>query len=393
MPLPLSARETRAIRALADHRRLAAAAAALGTSPSSVSRALAEAEARLGVTLFQRGWTGSEPTAPGDVVVDQCQRVLAAIDAAEHEAFGPRPPRLGARLHWRHLAALSAVVTTGSATAAAQALGIRQPAVSQALADLSAHAQAPLFTRRSNGLEALPAALTLAALWERVQGDLRALPALLAGAATGLSGRLAVGMMPFSGQTQMMAAFGDLARAHPNLRLVAVPGNYTALCEALRRREIDVIVGLLRNPAPYVGFTEDPLCDERFTLVAHRDHPVHSAPVTIETLAAQRWVVASHGSPIRRYFETVFRRLGAVPPAQSYEIWSFADAEAMIAGSEAVALLSYSERTLAGLRADLRPVDFALPDAGATVGLTRLGEQPPSPGVLAFASALRRRLR
>lgn len=392
MSLPLTARETRAIGALAEHRRLGAAAEALGTSPSAVSRALAEAESRLGVSLFQRGWTGSEPTPAGDVVVDQCQRVLAAIDTVEREAFAPRPLRLAARLQWRHLAVLSAVVAAGSATAAARVLAMRQPAVSQALRDLSAHAQAPLFIRRSAGLEPLPAAQALAALWERVQGDLQALPDLLAGAATGLTGRVAVGMLPFSGQTRLMAAFGDLARAHPNLRLVAVPGNYTALCEALKRREIDVFVGLLRNPAPYPGFTEEPLYDERFTLVAHRDHPVHRGPVTIATLAAQRWVVAPHGSPIRRYFETVFRQLGAVPPAQTYEIWSFADAEAMIAGSEAVALLSYSDSTLAELRADLRPVAFALPDAVTTVGLTRLGDQPPAPELATLVEALRRRL-
>ncbi|MFN4099897.1 MAG: LysR family transcriptional regulator, partial [Pararhodobacter sp.] len=290
------------------------------------------------------------------------------------------------------LAALDAVVSTGSASAAARALGRSQPAVSQALSDLAACVPVPLFTRHSAGLEPMPAAFALSALWERVQGDLRALPALLETAARGLSGRVAVGLMPFSGQARVMAAFGDLTRQHPNLRLIGVPGNYTALCEALKRREIDVIVGLLRNPAPYPGFIEEKLAQERFTLVARRDHPVHDAPMTIETLAAQRWVVAPHGTPVRRYFETVFRRLGAVPPAQSYEIWSFADAEQMIVDSESVALLSYSDRTLAALRPDLRPVAFDLPEAGVAVGLTRLGDQPPSPALTAFAQALTARL-
>lgn len=388
----LTAREMRVIRAIAEHRRLAAAAEVLAASQSSLSRALAEAEARLGVTLFQRGWTGSEPTAPGDVVVDQCQRILGDIEAVERDALSPRAPRLAALVQWRHLSALAAVVATGSATAAAARLGIRQPAVSQSLRELAAYVDAPLFTRRSAGLEPLPPAFALAALWQRIEDELTALPAQLIEAEAGLSGRVAVGLMPFSGQSKVMAAFGDLTRVHPNLRLIGVPGNYTALCEALRRREIDVIVGLLRSPAPYPGFTETPLYDERFTLVARHDHPVHLGPVTIETLAAQRWIVAPHGTPVRRYFETVFRRLGAVPPAQSYEIWSFADAEQMIADSDSVALLSYSDRTLALLRPDLRPVAFDLPDSGIAVGLTRIGDQPPSPAVAAFAQALTARL-
>ncbi|MCW1933840.1 LysR family transcriptional regulator [Pararhodobacter zhoushanensis] len=386
--LPLTAREARVIRALADHRRLSAAAEALALSQSSLSRALAEAEARLGVTLFQRGWTGSEPTAPGDVVVAQCQRLLADIETVERVDLGARHARLAGMVQWRHLSALAAVVTTGSASAAAQALGVRQPAISQTLRDLGALVPAPLFRRHGSGLTPEPAAFTLAALWDRVQDELRALPALLAQAAQGLTGRVAVGLMPFSGQAQVMAAFGDLTRVAPNLRLVGVPGNYTALCEALKRREIDVIVGLLRSPAPYPGFVEEPLYQERFTLVARRDHPVHDAPVSIATLAAQRWVVAPHGTPVRRYFETAFRRLGAVPPAQSYEIWSFADAEQMIADSDSIALLSYSDATLDALRPDLKAVAFDLPDAGVAVGLTRLGDTPQSPAVTAFAQAL-----
>ncbi|WP_370226800.1 LysR family transcriptional regulator [Pararhodobacter marinus] len=387
MPLPLTAREARVIRALSEHRRLALVAETLATSQSSVSRALGEAEARLGVALFQRGWTGSEPTAQGDVVVDLCQRILADLERVAAD-LSEGAPRLPALVRWRHLDALSAVVRQGSAQAAARDLGLTQPAVSQALRDLSGFVSAPLFRRHAKGLTPLPGAYALAALWDRIETDLRALPGLLERASRGMSGRVAVGMMPFSGQAKVMASFGDLTRLHPNLRLIGVPGNYTALCEALKRREIDVIVGLLRSPAPFPGFVEEPLYDERFTLVARRDHPVHDAPVTIDTLARQSWVVAPHGTPVRRYFETVFRRLGAVPPAQSYEIWSFADAEQMIADSDSVALLSYSDETLAGLRPDLKRVAFDLPDAGISVGLTRLGDAAPPPAIRAFAQAL-----
>lgn len=389
MILPLTARETRVIRALADHRRLSAAAEALHLSQSSLSRALAGAENRLGVVLFQRGWTGAEPTAAGDLVVAQCQRVLSDLDDVSAD-LGARS-RLAAHVQWHHLTAVDAVVATGSATGAAHLLGLRQPAISQTLGDLAAFA-GPLFQRRSAGLDPLPGARTLAALWQRIVQELGQIPALLIQPETGLTGRVAVGLMPFSGQRSVMAALGDLTRQHPHLRLIGVPGNYSALCEALRRREIDLIVGLLRDPAPFPGFVEEPLCDEDFTLIARADHPVHFRPLTIDALAAQRWIVAPHGTPVRRYFETVFRRLGAVPPAQSYEIWSFADAEQMIADSDSVALLSYSRATLARLRPDLRRVDFPLPDARTAVGLTRLADQPPSPGLAAFARALRARL-
>ena len=162
MTLPLTAREARVIRALADHRRLGAAAEVLALSQSSLSRALAEAESRLGVTLFQRGWTGSEPTALGDVVVAQCQRILADIEAVERADLGARHPKLAALVQWRHLESLAAVVAQGSASAAARALGISQPAVSQALSDLAAFVPVPLLRRHSAGLDPEPAAFALA---------------------------------------------------------------------------------------------------------------------------------------------------------------------------------------------------------------------------------------
>lgn len=383
--MTLTAREARVLRALADHRRLSSAAEALHLSQSSLSRTLAGVEARLGVSLFQRGWTGAEPTAAGDLVVGLCQRLLSDL-----EQVAAATPRLATHVQWHHLAAVAAVVATGSATGAARLLGLRQPAISQALADLAAFGT-PLFARRSAGLEPGETARALAALWQRMEADLAALPALLARPLPGLTGRLAVGLLPFSGQRQVMAAFGALAREHPHLRLIAVPGNYAALCDALRRREIDVIVGLLRNPAPWPGFVETPLGAEDFTLIARADHPVHDAGLTIDTLAAQRWIVAPHGTPLRRYFETVFRRLGAVPPAQSYEIWSFSDAEQMIADSDSVALLSYSPAALTRLRPDLRPVDFPLPESRTDVGLTRLAETA-NPAIEALAELLRARL-
>lgn len=393
-PPLLDLKEIRVLRALADGRTTTAAAERLAMSQSSLSRHLRAAEDRLGVALFQRGWSGTEPTTAGEIVVSLCQRLLADIERAERQDLGnPQgPPRLPGFLRWHHLQAVAAVVRHGSATAAATALGMRQPAISQALGALAGYVARPLFDRHPLGLTPTAAAWSLAALGERLAAELAALPALLAQPGPGLTGRVAVGMMPFSGQGLIMTAFGDLTRAHPRLRLVAVPGNYAALCEALRRREIDLIVGILRTPAPYADFVEEPLFRERYTLVARAQHPVHRAPVTIAALAGQTWIVAPHGTPIRRYFEALFHRHGTAPPAQSCEIWSFADAEQMICDSESLALLSYGSARLRKLRPGLRRVALELPDSGVSVGLTRLGAGAPEPPVQAFVAALKRRI-
>jgi len=391
---PLSALQVRAIHALAEHRRGALAAAALNLGQPSLSRHVRASEERLGAVLFQRGWSGSETTSAGDVVARQCQRILAALEAldASLQDEAGRPARLAVHARWRHLRAVTATARTGSVSAAAALMGVRQPAVSQALRDVSGFVGPPLFRRHRTGMEATPAALRLAAVWDEIAADLAQIPGLLGPSQTGLTGRVAVGMLPFSGQNLVVEAFAELTATHPHVRLVAIPGSYTMLAQALQRGEIDLIMGSLRDPAPLPGLIEEPLYDEHFTMIARHDHPCHDAPLTVAALARLQWSVAPHGTPVRRYFEAFFRDAPQPPQTQPCEIFSFANAEQMIVGSESVALLCYNDERLRALNPALRRLEIDLPDARVPVGVTRVAGAPLPPAVAAFLDRLRARI-
>ena len=62
------------------------------------------------------------------------------------------------RLNLRHLRAMAAIARLGSITAAAQAISITQPAITQALAKLESQLDHQLFERRPDGMGQLPAA-------------------------------------------------------------------------------------------------------------------------------------------------------------------------------------------------------------------------------------------
>ena len=66
------------------------------------------------------------------------------------------------KLNLRHLRAMAAIARLGSVTAAAQAISITQPAITQALAKLEAQLQHQLFERRPDGMTMLPAATIFA---------------------------------------------------------------------------------------------------------------------------------------------------------------------------------------------------------------------------------------
>jgi hypothetical protein len=69
----LTIRQVRAVNAVASCASLARASEYLNTSQSSLSRYIAEAERSLGHNLFQRGWTGMEPTSQSEIVM--CRRL------------------------------------------------------------------------------------------------------------------------------------------------------------------------------------------------------------------------------------------------------------------------------------------------------------------------------
>jgi LysR family transcriptional regulator, regulator for genes of the gallate degradation pathway len=71
-------------------------------------------------------------------------------------------PMLIWSLNLRHLRALASIARLGSISAAAEAINLTQPAITQALAKLETSLGQPLFERRADGMVATPAALLLA---------------------------------------------------------------------------------------------------------------------------------------------------------------------------------------------------------------------------------------
>ena len=368
----LTLKHIRAIDAVASVRGFAQAADRLATTQPAISRTVASAENLLGAPLFQRGWGGTEPTALGENVLRHCSNALKLIQSAEDdiEAISGVRPRLVTFLRSHHLDAVASVRTFGTASAAAAHLGITHPAVSRAIGAATEYSKQNLFERKRTGLEATAQARRLKELHDALERELTAIESLVNRPRTGLIGRLSVGMLPFSGQDLIARAFGELTKSNPDLRLIAVPGSYTMLAEALRRGELDCMVGVLRNPAPYPDLQETYLYEETFTLVARSNHPCHRKNLSIADLRDESWIVAQHGTPIRKYFEALFRSVGAVPPTQTCEIHSFTNAEKMIVNSNSIALLCYGEQQLKTLPDGLKKLDVNLPDALTPVGIT-----------------------
>ncbi|MFD9333930.1 LysR substrate-binding domain-containing protein [Streptomyces sp. NPDC060028] len=78
-------RRLRILRAVADHRTVTAAAAALYLTPSAVSQQLAALEQETGHVLLTRSGRGVRLTAAGEILLGHTHEVLAQLERAEAE--------------------------------------------------------------------------------------------------------------------------------------------------------------------------------------------------------------------------------------------------------------------------------------------------------------------
>jgi DNA-binding transcriptional LysR family regulator len=81
--------------AVVEHQGFSAAARALNLPKSSVSRHIADLEARLGVRLLERSTRSVRCTEVGKAFYDQCRTILAEFDAAERAVAVQRAEPIG----------------------------------------------------------------------------------------------------------------------------------------------------------------------------------------------------------------------------------------------------------------------------------------------------------
>ncbi|MFJ5831657.1 LysR family transcriptional regulator [Streptomyces sp. NPDC093089] len=86
----IEARRLHILRAVADHRTVTAAAAALYLTPSAVSQQLAALEQETGHRLVDRSARGARLTPAGEILLNHANAVLAQLERAESElaAYG-----------------------------------------------------------------------------------------------------------------------------------------------------------------------------------------------------------------------------------------------------------------------------------------------------------------
>lgn len=295
------------------------AAEVCGVSQPAVTQALNRLEAQSGGALFDRSRRGFFLTERGRVFQGRLRGAMARLDAGLADVA----PRLVLTATLTQLRALIAVAAAQNFTLAARSLGLSQPSVHRTVTQIEREAGRALFERTPSGMVATRACRALVQAAQLALAEIAQAEAELAELDGREAGRIVVGALPLSRTVLLPEALARFRALRPTQPVTVIDGPYAEMLGGLRRGQIDLILGALRDPPPIGDVVQEALFDDRLCVLARPDHPLAGQGViTAEVLAAQSWVVPRPGTPARAQFDAVFADRGLPPPAGVIECGS-----------------------------------------------------------------------
>jgi DNA-binding transcriptional LysR family regulator len=224
--------------------------------------------------------------------------------------------RIGRRLRLRDLHILFAVVQWGSMAKAASHLGMSQPAVSEAMANLEDALRVRLLDRSSRGVEPTIYATALMkrgnAVFDELRQGIRDIDFLAnptAGEVRVASGEtLAAGLLP--------AAIDSLSRQYPQIIIDLVQaGTGSREFQELRERRVDFVLGRVTPTFVADDLAIEILHDEPHVVVAGASSPwARRRKVSLAELVHEPWILPPNDM-IKALISEAFRARGLPPPS------------------------------------------------------------------------------
>jgi LysR family pca operon transcriptional activator len=273
---------------------------------------------------------------------------------------------------------------------AADQLAVTQPAVSKTLRELEDIVTARLFTRTPKGLVLTP----FGELFQHHAGAgvlavQHALESVAQGRTRGNTA-IRVGALPTVAARMMPEAVQDLMQASPGatVSLLSAPNRF--LLEALKGRDLDLVVGRLADPDQMVGLSFEQLYSERLAIVVRPDHPLlREQPFDIRRIARHPVVMPTREDITRPMVDRLLIANGVGAIERRVETVSSDFSRAFLKRTDAVWIISYGVVALdlaAGVLIEL-PADVS--DTMGPVGMTTRADVRPSPVMALFMRATR----
>ena len=245
-----------------------------------------------------------------------------------------------ARLKFRHFEVLIAIARCGTLTAAADALGISQSAVSQWLADMEFALGVPLFLR---GRQLRPTQFADFVLRheQRVLADAKRTQEEVDALRNGATGRVRLGIMQAAAPTLLPRVVKRLHESAPGLRLVVFEDIWAGLWPRFERDELDMVIGRPEGGLRSGAWPTESLYDDPHVVISGPHHALVRAPrVAWADVARYPLILPPASTPLRGAIDATFVNAGLPMPQPWIESTSQSANHAVLRETDALAVTS-----------------------------------------------------
>ena len=225
---------------------------------------------------------------------------------------------------------------------AAEALGLSQPALSKSLRRLEHEFGAKLVKRTPKGVELSAEGLALLARARELRLSVRSIAEEIRDVGRGGVGHVRIGAGPLSSAEVLLAALLPLLADAPKTSYNIIVSDNDVMIPALRRGDLDLIVGYAPRALPREGLIEEHLFDQEFMVIASATHPLAGRrTLGLTDLAGERWVLSEAALLAQQRLHRAFLERGLPAPRVAVETRSLRLRLQLVAASN---LLDHTSR-------------------------------------------------
>jgi len=241
----------------------------------------------------------------------------------------------------RRLVYVVARARLGSITAAAEHVGVTQPAITKSLGDLERQLGYLIFNRTASGVIITDEGTQFVERASRILDDTQE---LLRGSLPGSDpycGVLKIGVCPASIESLLLEPLTKLTARHPNLQLNIASSNFERVVQQLRSGAIDAARGYDAAFEDHPDFQRRLLPAMPTTFFVRKGHPIlDCTDVSTAKLAEYKIISPADSRPYDSLLRSIYENAGVEAQTKLHFIDYFPIVVRLVSGSDAIGIVS-----------------------------------------------------